>query len=81
MVCVGLGALEGVPRPLLGSGDGILGTFSSFKGDEAGFCLAIPGAVAVFILEYGENFFFCGRSLSGVLACELHPSSLYPNSL
>lgn len=51
-VGVGLGALEcGLRCPPLGGGEGILGTASSFNGDEAGAFLPIPGAVAVFMLE------------------------------
>ena len=69
-------ALLGVPR---GSGDGTRKVDSSFSGDDCGF-LSEPGAFAVFILEYGLNFFLTGLS-SGVLPRELQPLSRYPNSL
>lgn len=73
----GEGALLGLPR---GSGEGMRKVASSFRGDEDGVFLSAPGALAVFMLEYGLNFFLAGLS-SGVLPRELQPSSRYPNSL
>lgn len=55
--------------PPLGGGDGTLNVDSSFKGDGLASFFAVPGACAVFILEYGANFFF-GFSFSGVLPLE-----------
>lgn len=73
----GDGALLAPPR---GSGEGTRKVDSSLSGDDDGCFLSGPGAFAVFMLEYGLNFFLPGRS-SGVLPRELHPSSRYPNSL
>jgi hypothetical protein len=72
----GEGALLGEPR---GRGEGRRNVDSSLSGDDSGF-LSEPGGFAVFMLEYGLNFFFAVLS-SGVLPRELHPSSRYPNSL
>jgi hypothetical protein len=68
-------ALLGEPR---GRGEGRRNVESSLSGDDGGF-LSEPGGFAVFMLEYGLNFFFVLSS--GVLPRELHPSSRYPNSL
>ena len=70
------GALLGEAR---GSGEGRRKVESSLSGDDGGF-LSEPGGFAVFMLEYGLNFFLADLS-SGVLPRELHPSSRYPNSL
>ena len=72
----GEGALLGEAR---GRGEGRRNVESSLSGD-AGVFLSEPGGFAVFMLEYGLNFFF-GDLSSGVLPRELQPSSRYPNSL
>ena len=79
--CMGEGDTA-LGAPPLGGGEGTRKVDSALSGDEEGGFLMVPGAFAVFMLEYGENFFLAGLSCSGVLPLdELQPSSRYPNSL